>query len=162
MKPEVWIASASLVVSIAAIYLSLLSNHRAQITTRAKLFIDLRTRFLEVLQNLPENYADPNWSATTDKDKAAAMNYWHHTFDEWYITNKLDRKLMLNLWKSFYCNAILEGLKHTGLRKTLTSMLQQRQRLPQYFPEFERELIRIWLESHQDDNSKCFGFHCDY
>lgn len=162
MEPEVWIAGTSLVVSIAALFLSLRSNHRAQITTRAQLFLNLRSRFLEVLQNLPENYADPNWVATTANDRAAAFKYWHHTFDEWYITNKLDRRLMFKLWESFYCNAILEGLRHTGLRKTLISMMQQGQGLPQYFPEFESELQRIWSKSHQDNNSKCSGLECDH
>lgn len=162
MEPQTWIAGASLVVSVAAIYLSIRSNHRAQVTTRTQIFLTLRTRFLEVLQTLPDNYADPDWSASTAEDKAAAIRYWHHTFDEWYITNKMNRRLMFDLWRSFYSKAILDGMKHNGLRMTLVSMVQQGPGLPQYFPEFANELRRIWSQGHPEDGSKCLGFECEH
>jgi triacylglycerol esterase/lipase EstA (alpha/beta hydrolase family) len=162
MEQHTWIAAASLIVSITAIYLSIRSNHRAQVTTRAQIFLALRTRFLEVLQALPDNYVDADWSASTPEDKAAAIRYWHHTFDEWYITNKMNRRLMFDLWQSFYSIAILDGMKHKGLRMTLMSMVQQGPGLPQHFPEFANELHRIWSQGHPEDGSVCPGFECEH
>jgi hypothetical protein len=162
MEPQVWIAAASLIVSIAAIYLSIRSNHRAEVTTRAQIFLSLRTRFLEVLQALPDNYADPDWSASTPDDKAVAIRYWQHTFDEWYITNKLNRSLMFDLWQSFYSKSILDGMKHAGLKKTLLTMVQQGSSFPKHFPEFEKELHRIWSQEHPEDGTECSGLECDH
>ena len=47
---------------------------------------------------------------------AAVLAYWHHTFDEWYVTNHLNHKHMKELWDEFYAPAILSGMRHEGLR----------------------------------------------
>ena len=109
MKPELLIALASVVVSIMAFGLSWSADARAKVAARAQLFLTLRTRFLSVIENLPPTFRDPNWDASDKEGRSAAIRYWHHAFDEWFVTNCLDEKLMRNLWDQYYSEAVLSG-----------------------------------------------------
>jgi hypothetical protein len=160
MESEVVIASLSLVVSAAAIFLSIRSNRRAEITTRTRIFVELRTRFLDIREDLPDlSVPRGEWSP---EQKIAAKRYWLHTFDEWYVTNKLNEALMLNLWNSFYSKAVQDGLRHKELRASLVSMLEGKQELLRCFPEFEQELRQLWAEAHPAKGSECTDLDCDH
>jgi len=87
---EAWIAGASLVVAGCAFWLSARADSRGQITTRTQLFLDLRTRFLGVLKDLPPGYRNDKWEASNSAHREAAVRYWHHEFDEWYVTRRLN------------------------------------------------------------------------
>ena len=95
MKPEVTMAAASAAIALAAFFLSWRADRRAAALARTRMFLELRTRFLEVYQRLPS--FDKPASDYTPKQRAAVLAYWHHTFDEWYITNHLNQKHMKKL-----------------------------------------------------------------
>src|ERR1700745_1295631 len=111
MNSEVWIAGASFVVSVGAFLISWRADDRSKVAARAQLFLDLRTQFLKILEDLPPSYADPDWHATDPDRRAAAIRYWHHAFDEWYLTQCLNKRLMSQLWDQYYSSAMLAGLR---------------------------------------------------
>ena len=75
---------------------------------------------------------------------AAVLAYWHHTFDEWYVTNHLNHKHMKELWDEFYAPAILSGMRHEGLRVVLFSMIEAEDEFGEYRRSFGDAIKRLW------------------
>ena len=162
MDTNGWIAGASLVVAVSAFWLAWQADRRGQTAARSQLFLDLRTRFLEVLEGLPPEYRNPDWEASDPQHRAAAIRYWHHAFDEWYVTKRLNEKLMRQLWDAFYSRAVLAGMRHNGLRKTLIEMLKTQVDLAELWTDFRAELDRLWTEDHPRDGTQCIGIACNH
>ena len=104
LKISDWIA---VIFSAAALILSLIAFLRSQVAARAMVFLELRKQFLDIKANLP------NWYAKEDMDKWPPYDYdsddwrpletyWQHTFNEWFITQKLDSLVLNRLWRLFY------------------------------------------------------------
>ena len=161
MKPEVWIAGAALIVSVCAFWLSWRADTRGQVASRTTMFLNLRTRFLDVLEKLPPQYGAPDWDASSPNDRAAAIRYWHHSFDEWYVTTQLNEKLMRQLWTEYYSEAIFHGLKHNGLRRVLVEAIKADEKLAELWKDFLHELDRLWADGHPRDGTKCNGIKCN-
>jgi hypothetical protein len=140
MTPEAWIAAGSLVVSAIAFVTALRADARGQAVTRTQIFLDLRTRFLDVLEGLPPEYRDPSWDASDPAHRAAAVRYWHHAFDEWYVTRRLNAALMKGQWDSFYLPAIRSGLEHPGLKGTLDYMITTQPTLARLWRDFRADI----------------------
>src|SRR5262245_52628353 len=160
MPAEAWIAGASFVVSVCAFWLAWRADSRGQVAARSQLFLDLRAQFLKVLEDLRPGFWEPGWEPSDPEHKAAAMRYWHHAFDEWYVTTQLNEKLMRQLWDQFYRKAVLAGLKHDGLRKSFVEMMRTQVDLAKLWDPFRKQLDMIWAESHPDDGTKCPGVAC--
>jgi len=160
--PRVWIGGVSLIFSACALILSWRSDSRSQIAARAQLFMSLRTRFLKVLEDLPPEYSDPKWDASDPLHREAANRYWHNAFDEWYVTTRLHAGLMRPLWDQFYSKAILAGLGHNGLRKTLIEMRKQDRALAGLWKEFRGVLDRLWATDHPRNGTTCQGVDCNH
>ena len=138
------------------------ADARGQVAARTQLFLDLRTRFLGLLEDLPPNYRSPEWEPSDPKHREAVVRYWHHAFDEWYVTRRLNEKLMRPLWDQFYCNAILTGLRHNGLRKIFIEMTKNDVELAKLWSEFKQELDRVWAKDHPKDGTQCAGITCNH
>jgi hypothetical protein len=136
MTAETWIAAGSLTVSVIAFVTALRADARGRAVTRTQIFLDLRTRFLDVLEGLPAEYRDPGWDASEPADRAAAVRYWHHAFDEWYVSRRLNAALMKEQWSQFYLPAIRSGLEHPGLERTLRYMLTTQPTLARLWSDF--------------------------
>jgi len=162
MDPEAWIAGASFVVSVCAFAISWRTELRAQTAARTQMFLDLRKRFQDVLEKLPPRYREPDWLATDPKERAVAIRYWHNAFDEWYVTRRLNDRLMRPLWDGFYSTALVAGLGHTGLRKTLVEMAGKDIPLAELWVDFRRDLDGLWSRRHPQDGSRCTGIACDH
>ena len=162
MDSETWIAGASFVVSACAFVMSWNAESRGRTAARTQMFLDLRTRFLDVLEKLPPRYREPDWLATDPEERAAAIRYWHNAFDEWYVTRRLNDRLMRQLWDGFYSTALVAGLGHTGLRKTLIEMAGKDVPLAELWSDFRCELDALWARRHPQDGSRCKGIECDH
>jgi hypothetical protein len=160
MDPEIWIAAASFVVSSLAFWVAWRADLRGQVAARTQLFLDLRTRFLEVHSGLPAQYRDPNWDASDPAHRAAAVRYWHHAFDEWYTTRRLNERLMRRLWDDYYVNAVCAGLRYNGLRRTIIDITRPGIEVAPVWQEFRRELDRIWAREHPANRTACSGLDC--
>lgn len=162
MTSEILIAGASLFVAISAFWLSWHADARGEIVVRTQLFLALRTRFLNVLEDLPSQYADPDWQASDSEESASAIRYWHHAFDEWYITTRLNDKIARQLWEQFYSKAVLAGLKHNGLRKVLIEKAKGGVGTTELWTDFLVELNRIWKDHHPGGPEECEGIECEH
>lgn len=156
------IAALTLLVSAGAFVVAKLADRRSQIAARTKTFLALRSRFISVHEKLPPNYDDPSWAPQGETEKKAAARYWHHAFDEWYITTQLDKKVLGNLWPDFYREAALSGLAHNGLRLHLWAEIKHGSELSEHWKQYSFELERLWAESHPRDQGKCGGLNCNH
>jgi hypothetical protein len=139
---EAGIAAASAAVALAAFFLSWRADVRAATVVRTQIFLELRTRFIDVFQRLPR--FDKPASDYTPEEKAAVLSYWHHTFDEWYVTNHLNHKHMKKLWDEFYAPAVLAGMRHSGLREVLFQMIDAEDRFGEYRHSFGTSMKKLW------------------
>jgi hypothetical protein len=103
---------------------------------------------------------DSDWDASIPEHRAAAIRYWHHAYDEWYVTNRLDDKLLKSLWEQYYSKAVLGGLNHYGLRKTLIGMKKTNGYRAELWKDYFEELDVIWAKNHPPDGKKCAGIEC--
>jgi hypothetical protein len=142
MKPEVTMAAASAAIALAAFFLSWRADRRAAALARTQMFLELRTKFLDVYQRLPS--FDKPASDYTPKQRAAVLAYWHHTFDEWYVTNHLNQKHMKKLWDEFYAPAVLAGMRHEGFRMVLFGMIDAEDDFGEYRRNFGDAMKQLW------------------
>ena len=135
-----WIALGTFVVTTAAVLVAYGVDVRGRALARTTLFLQLRSRFLDVLHNLPPGYRDPNWIPTSEADKAASARYWHHAYDEWYVSRHLNPRLMGKLWDDFYLPSIRSGLKHRALQWALTHILEQQPEMATHWTGFLHDI----------------------
>lgn len=138
-----------IVVAILALFLSWSADRRAKDAARSRLFLDLRAQLVQVHEGLPSTYRDPTWTPTEIDEKHAVRRYWYHAFNEWFITNRLNRRHMKELWDQYYADAVLAGLEHRGLREFFKEMTEPEAERPgQYWRDFREELERLWRQRH--------------
>jgi hypothetical protein len=139
---EAGIAAASAAVAAAAFFLSWRADQRAAALARTQMFLELRTRFLDVYHRLPS--FDKVASHYTPEETSAVLAYWHHVFDEWYVTNHLNQRHMKGLWNDFYAPAILAGMRHTGMREVLFRMIDAEDQFGEYRRGFGDAMKELW------------------
>jgi hypothetical protein len=140
---EIASAIASAAVALAAFFLSWRSDARAKVLARTQMFLELRTRFLEIYQRLPP--FDKPSSSYTPEEKLVVLSYWHHAFDEWYVTNRLSQKHMKELWDEFYAPSILAGMAHQGLRDVLfNTYIKEQEGSGEFRRSFGKALKKLW------------------
>ena len=142
MSLEAGMAIASGAIALAAFFLSWRADQRAKALARTQMFLELRTRFLEVFRRLPA--LDKAASEYTPEEKKAVLAYWHHTFDEWYVTNRLSHKYLKELWNDFYAPAVLAGMRHPGLRAVLFDMIDTDEQFGEYRRTFGDAMKSLW------------------
>jgi hypothetical protein len=142
MNLEIGIAAASAAVALAAFFLSWRADERAQVLARTQMFLELRTRFIEVFRQLPP--FDKHSADYTPEERAGVLAYWHHAFDEWYITNQLNQKPMQKLWDDFFAPAVLAGMRHDGLREVLFNMIDSGDQSGEYRRTFGVAMKKLW------------------
>lgn len=80
------IASASVVVALASLFLSSQTQRRAERVACCSNSSGSAYRFLEIYHHLP-------LTSDHDERKAATRAYWHNAYDEWYITTRLTARI---------------------------------------------------------------------
>lgn len=153
---------AAVLVSVVALLVSLRADARAKTAARTDVYLSLRSRFLEVHAALPASYTDPNWMPTTPDEQSAVTRYWHHAYDEWYITKRLNAELLQDLWAEYYSKAILAGLRHNCLRLWLVAMTRADVELAAFWTDYRKELELQWAKLHPSDGTTCKGLECSH
>lgn len=136
------IALSSAVIALAAFFLAFRADSRAKELAMTQMFLALRSRFLDVYLRLPP--VQRPVSEYTDDDKAAVLAYWHHSFDEWYVTTQLSHKHMKKLWKEFYAPAILSGMRHSSYREVLFEIIESEGEFGEYRRGFDKAVKKLW------------------
>jgi hypothetical protein len=113
----------SSVTALVAVLIAVIAERRATAVAEAQVFLTLRTRFL----SLYERMGDVNQLATNDSEKAARFAYWHHSYDEWFITEHLAPRFFKPLWSRFFERAVSSGRKHQGLRAAFDELVERKE-----------------------------------
>lgn len=142
MDAQQIIALSSAAIALAAFFLAWRADARAKELALVQMFLALRSRFLEIYLKLPPPAKEA--AAYTADDKAAVLAYWHHTFDEWYITTKLSHRFLKRLWEGFYAPAVLSGMRHDGFRQVLFEIIEDSEDASEYQAGFGRAMKRLW------------------
>ena len=150
LSPELF----STIFAGLAILISLVTYFRNKTIVKAQVFIELRYRFIEIYDKLPENYKSETWLPKKDtKEWSIIQEYWYHVFNEWFITNKVDRWQLHSLWRKYYKNAIYSGLRNRPLRYVLNQMIADESSFAGYCTKFEKVLEKIWTNSNPGSNT---------
>ncbi|MEO8346434.1 MAG: hypothetical protein ABI607_12140 [Betaproteobacteria bacterium] len=155
-------ALAALPISFFAVFLAKRADARSKVAAKTQVYLALRTRFFEVHSQLPPEYANTDWTPILDGERAAATRYWHHAFDEWYITTQLDPELLRDLWVNYFSGALSSGLHHRGLRAHLSDLNVRRGEHDTLWANFAIEVDHVWATSHPNDAGTCGGLACDH
>ena len=98
------------------------------------MFLELRTRFLDVYQRLPS--FDKLASDYTPEETAAVLAYWHHVFDDWYVANCLNQRHMKELWNEFYAPESWRGCAMWACARFCSGMIDTEDQFGEYRRSF--------------------------
>ena len=156
------VAIAALPISIFAAIMSIRADRRARIAALTQTYLTLRTRFIGVHEKLPSSYSSPTWRVRDKNEDAAVSRYWHHAFDEWYLTNRLDQPLLSKLWDDFFKDAVVSGLRHNGLRVAFNELVRTKREHDKLWRQFSDVLDQAYRQTHPENAGKCKGLHCEH
>jgi hypothetical protein len=142
MEAQDIIALSSAAIALAAFFLAWRADARARELAVVQMFLALRSRFLDIYLKLPPPAKVA--SAYSDNEKAAVLAYWHHAFDEWYVTTGLSHRLLKRLWQGFYAPAVLSGMRHDGYRQVLFELIEDSENASEYRAGFGRAMKQLW------------------
>lgn len=90
----------AVVVSIAAFFVATMTYVGSKAAVRSQVFLDLRKRFSDLKNSIPDWYDKSSVPATaTSEELRACELYWQNAFDEWFITTWLERRYLHKLWQ---------------------------------------------------------------
>jgi hypothetical protein len=73
-------------------------------------------------------------------EAAARAAYWHHSFDEWYLSTRLAPSEFGVLWRDFYKRAAQAGLRHPALKRSFEKLRRDPAGFGAYAGEFVAQL----------------------
>ncbi|MDO8846584.1 hypothetical protein [Methylicorpusculum sp.] len=166
-KEIIWTVSA--IAAWFAYFLSKNNAQRIKEVDKAKLYLELRSRYLVIRQNIPDRFfkhdmdihpSDPNWSNIEQ--------YWYQCFDEWFCTNKLNISSSSGvsefheLWDEYFKQAIQSTLKYKAMRRVLSTMIKGNVSFGKLRTDYERLLNELWIELNNDVSSDAKTIHDEF
>lgn len=158
MNPQevFWLTSAS--AAWVGFFVAVLSYFRAQNEGKAKLYLDLRSRYLEIRRHVPDAYFDISANIEeSDANWIFLEQYWYQAFDEWFTTNKLHNGKYRDLWSTYFRPAIQSTLKYRAMRKVVWRMTKGHVSFGAFGDEFREALDQLWKELDKDHKNLSDG-----
>jgi hypothetical protein len=118
MKAEtlgVVVGALSTVTALAALYIAIRNERRARLVAATQMILTLSSGFHEIFPRLGELKVP----AANDAERAARIQYWHHGYLEWFLTNRFAPKDFKMVWDQYFLATNLSGYAHPGLRDSL-------------------------------------------
>lgn len=148
MSIETWVAVATsislVIISVVTAMISIVALRNSRNAAATQVFLELRKRYLEVLAQMPAQYHNNYWVPIKGSNEWNALSsYWYQTFNEWYMTKKLYKGTLSELWDGFYKGAIGSGLRNRPLRIVLVHLLANESSFSGYASEFERDICQL-------------------
>ena len=139
---EIVISIASVVISLSAFILSFVLSAQNKKNTRNNLFLGLRQRFIDILEDLPPRFREKDWQPEKDENNAIAR-YWHHVFDEWYLTNYLGDKMTKKLWSDYFVHPTKSALRYTSIREGFKAWFHRENEDSPSRRKFGKEILQL-------------------
>lgn len=88
-----------------------------------QVLLEFRKRFSELKASIPTWYSAPAIpDGASAEDLRAIERYWQNAFDEWFVTNKLERWHLRKLWNRFYKGTLTLALSNGALRQAAANL----------------------------------------
>lgn len=143
-------ACLSSIIAFTAILIAVRNERRSREVAKTQIYLALRDRFIGIYEKL----GDLDMGTASDiSTRLARQAYWHHAFDEWYISHELAPREMGDMWERFYERAAKSGYDHPALRSTLDELAKDRSK---GFGAYARDFISSLMRSSDspDRNSR--------
>ena len=90
-------------IALLAFGLSIFNYSRTEKVEKAKLYLELRSRYLQIRRQVPDKYFGSTEMPTEEGlDWIHIEQYWYQSFDEWFTTNKLGNSKSIELWEKLF------------------------------------------------------------
>jgi len=143
-----WLALA---VSLAAFLVAAMSYVKSSAATRAQVFLEFRKRFSDLKASIPAWYGAPAIPDDVSvEDLRAAELYWQNAFDEWFVTNKLERWHLRRLWNRFYRGTLTRALGNRALRQVAANLTHGGQEFGDHQDEFRATLNALCWNAYSE------------
>lgn len=112
----------SALTAFIAVVIAIRSERRSREVLKAQMYLSLREGFMNIFRELGD------LTGRSEEDvhlRMARQAYWHHAFDEWYISQLAPRELG-DMWDSFFRRAVQSGYAHAPLKKTLDELAEDK------------------------------------
>ncbi|MCD5341551.1 hypothetical protein LR392_04825 [Arthrobacter sp. AK04] len=110
---------AATVVAGFALRVATESDKRSREALKVQTYLQLRSRFIEIYRELGGLEEEETNEVELQLARAA---YWHHAWDEWYVTNSLAPREFSDLWTGFFAGAVKSGYCQPGLKASLEKL----------------------------------------
>lgn len=143
-----WVALA---VSLAAFLVATMSYIKSSAAARAQVFLELRKRFSELKASIPVWYNEATIPDSASADDLRAVElYWQNAFDEWFITNKLERWHLRKLWNRFYKGTLTLALSNGALRQAAANLTHGGPEFGEHQDEFRATLNALCRRAYNE------------
>jgi hypothetical protein len=112
-------AAASTLIALIAVVIAIRSDRRSRQVLKVQTYLMLRAGFLDIYRELGTL---EDMAADDVRLALARAAYWHHAWDEWYISERLAPREFGGLWDGFFSVAVLSGLRHPALKSSLDEL----------------------------------------
>ena len=157
---ELTIAALAVIVAVAAFFLTWRSERRSRVVAKTQVYMDLKSRFLTIQETLPAGYENDDWNPDVPAERTSVVRYWHHCFDEWFISHYLARDMVGDLWKEYYADSLGVALGRAKMRAVVLRMTDERAGNG-HWKGFRNDLDDIWRRSHAPRPKECPGIKCE-
>jgi hypothetical protein len=120
-------AIASSTTAIVAVIIAILAEWRSREAEKrgaelltAEIYVTLRTGFIDIFEKLGDL---GQGSASTLQERLAREAYWHHAYDEWFISRRLAPHALPELWDVFR-DKVRSGGAHPALAQSLSELMK--------------------------------------
>ncbi|WP_320775837.1 hypothetical protein [Streptomyces sp. CRN 30] len=108
----------SALAAMVAVYMAVRAEGRTRKVAAAQLYLEMRSRFIGLYTQL----GDMDSTVATAAEYKARVAFWHHCYDEWYLSTRFAPREFGDLWQDFYRDAGRSALHHAGLRAALEDL----------------------------------------
>lgn len=167
LEPRDSIAIASGVIALCAVFLTIWQARQLAVRGRTDTFRTLRTSYASLRKELRK--VSPTWaslqittvpmSGTVSKFAIIAdlERYWHHGFDEWYLTKKKGPWYYDALWDDYYEPVLAKAAKNEVLLLALFRAFSACD--TEIDKDFVREIWRLTNQKRTDADKLATGWN---
>src|SRR5262245_16293087 len=103
---QAFVALISALIAFATALIACWQVYESRKAAEAQIYLELRRRFAEIAPKLDEYDENMPLQENTRQWKDF-RSYWYISFDEWYVTRKLD--VFPDLWETYYAEALVRA-----------------------------------------------------
>jgi hypothetical protein len=105
---QAFVALISALAALAAALIACWQIYESRKVAEAQTYLELRQRYTTIAYKLDEHDESAPLAENTQQWRDFTR-YWYVSFDEWYVTRKLD--IFPDLWETYYSEVFVRALK---------------------------------------------------